>query len=135
MFPFGGTEDFGAEVGPIKDGLIGEHHRGVDYDVPAGTPVRAPGSGIVLLARSLVFSGETVAIGHRDGLVSVLSHLTHVSVREGDVINQGTAVGTSGKTGIGALTPHLCFSVYLHSINIDPEAVMDASLWPAGTLK
>ncbi|MBX7185670.1 MAG: M23 family metallopeptidase [Vicinamibacteria bacterium] len=130
VFPFGGAEDYGMEMGPVKDGLMGEHHRGVDYDVPAGTTVRAPGSGIILLARSLVFSGETVVIGHGRGLVSVLSHLTHVSVREGDVVNIGTAVGTSGKSGIGALTPHLCFSVYLHSLNVDPEALMDASLWP-----
>ena len=131
VFPFGGNEDFGIEMGPVKDGLIGEHHRGVDYDVPIGTAVKAPGSGIVLLARSLIFSGETVVIGHGRGLVSVLSHLTHVSVREGDVVNAGTAIGTSGKTGVGALTPHVCFSVYLHSINVDPEALMDATLWPA----
>lgn len=130
VFPFGGLEDYGMEMGPVKDGLIGEHHRGVDYEVPVGTTVKAPGSGIILLARSLVFSGETVAIGHGRGLVSVLSHLTHVSVREGDVVNVGTAIGTSGRTGIGALTPHLCFSVYLHSLNVDPEALMDASLWP-----
>ena len=131
VFPFGGAEDYGMEMGPVKDGLMGEHHRGVDYDVPAGTTVKAPGSGIILLARSLAFSGETVVIGHGRGLVSVLSHLTHVSVREGDVVSQGTAVGTSGKTGLGALTPHLCFSVYLHSLNVDPEALMDATLWPA----
>lgn len=130
VFPFGGAEDFGMAMGPVKDGLIGEHHRGVDYDVPAGTAVRAPGSGIILLARSLVFSGETVVIGHGGGLVSVLSHLTHVTVREGDVVNQGATVATSGKTGLGALAPHLCFSVYLHSLNVDPEALMDASLWP-----
>ena len=130
-FGFGGYEDFGMEMGPVKDGLIGEHHRGVDYDVPAGSAVKAPGSGIVLLARSLLFSGETVVIGHGRGLVSVLSHLSYVSVREGDVVNQGTTVGTSGKTGLGALTAHLCFSVYLHSLNVDPEAVMDPSLWPA----
>jgi murein DD-endopeptidase MepM/ murein hydrolase activator NlpD len=135
VFPFGGAEDYGMEMGPVKDGLMGEHHRGVDYDVPAGTTVKAPGSGIILLARSLVFSGETVVIGHGRGLVSVLSHLTHVSVREGDVVNIGTAVGTSGKTGIGALTPHLCFSVYLHSLNVDPEALMDASLWPPTAVK
>lgn len=131
VFPFGGIEDYGMEMGPVKDGLMGEHHRGIDYDVPVGTTVKAPGSGIILLARSLIFSGETVVIGHGRGLVSVLSHLTHVSVREGDVVNMGTAVGTSGKTGIGALTPHLCFSVYLHSLNVDPEALMDPGLWPA----
>ena len=130
-FPFGGAEDFGAVMGPVKDGLIGEHHRGVDYEVPAGTVVRAPGNGIVLMARSLVYTGETVVIGHGRGLVSVLGHLSHVSVREGDMVNQGTAIGISGKTGIGAFAPHVCFSVYLHSLNVDPEALMDVSLFPA----
>jgi hypothetical protein len=134
-FPFGGIEDFGAEMGPVKDGLIGEHHRGVDYEVPAGTTVRSPGGGIVLLARSLAFSGETVVIGHGRGLVSVLSHLTHVNVREGDLVSEGAPLGTSGRTGIGALVPHVCFSVYLHSLDVDPEALMDASLWPPPPLK
>jgi murein DD-endopeptidase MepM/ murein hydrolase activator NlpD len=130
-FPFGGHEDFGRVMGPIKDGLMGEQHRGVDYEVPPGTTVTAPGAGVVLLARSLLFSGETVVIGHGRGLVSVLSHLSYVSVREGEVVAQGATLGTSGKTGIGALTPHVCFSVYLHSLNVDPEALMDASLWSA----
>jgi murein DD-endopeptidase MepM/ murein hydrolase activator NlpD len=130
-FPFGGTEDFGMMMGPIKDGLMGEQHRGVDYDVPVGTLVRAPGAGVVLLARSLVFSGETVVIGHGRGLVSVLSHLSHVTIREGDLVSPTTNVGVAGRTGVGALTTHLCFSVYLHSINVDPEAVMDSALWLA----
>ena len=71
-------------------------------------------------------------LGHGRGLVSVLSHLSYVSVREGELVIQGSPVGTSGKTGLGALTPHLCFSVYLHSLNVDPEALMDGSLWVTG---
>jgi len=134
-FPFGGAEDFGMMMGPVKDGLMGEQHRGVDYDVPVGTLVRAPGAGVVLLARSLVFSGETVVIGHGRGLVSVLSHLSHVTIREGDLVSATTNVGVAGKTGIGALTTHLCFSVYLHSINVDPEALMDSTLWLAASAK
>jgi len=134
-FPFGGIENYGMVMGPVKDGLMGEQHRGLDYDVPPGTPVHAPGAGIVLLARSLVFSGETLVIGHGSGLVSVLSHLAHVSAAEGDFVTQGDVVGASGQTGIGALTPHLCFSVYLHSINVDPEALMDASFWPGAPAK
>ena len=129
-FPFGGVEDYGRVMGPVKDGLIGEQHRGVDYEVAPGTAVAAPGAGVVLLARSLIFSGETVVIGHGHGLVSVLSHLSYVNVREGEVVAQGATVGTSGQTGLGALTPHVCFSVYLHSLNVDPEALMDAALWP-----
>ncbi len=131
-FPFGGLEDFGMVMGPQKDGAMGEQHRGVDYAVPVGTEVKAPGLGIVILARSLAFSGETVAINHGNGLVSVLAHLTHVNVAEGEVVTEGAVVGTSGQTGFGALIPHLCFSVYLHSVNVDPEAVMDGSLWPNG---
>jgi len=130
-FPFGGIEEYGMVMGPVKDGLMGEQHRGLDYDVEPGTPVKAPGAGQVILARSLLFSGETVVIGHGNGLMSVLSHLSHVSVSEGDMVAQGDPVGASGQTGLGALTPHLCFSVYLHSINVDPVALMDAAYWPA----
>jgi murein DD-endopeptidase MepM/ murein hydrolase activator NlpD len=119
-------------MGPVKDGLMGEQHRGVDYDVPSGTRVKAPGAGIIILARSLAFSGETVVIGHSNGLVSVLSHLSHVTVAEGDVVAEGASVGASGQTGLGALIPHLCFSSYLHSLNVDPVALMDGRLWPAG---
>ncbi len=129
-FPFGGAENYGMVMGPAKDGLMGEQHRGVDYEVPPGTTVKAPGAGIIILARSLAFSGETVVIGHRNGLVSVLSHMSHVTVAEGDVVAEGAPVGVSGQSGLGALTPHLCFSVYLHSLNVDPVALMDASFWP-----
>jgi murein DD-endopeptidase MepM/ murein hydrolase activator NlpD len=129
-FPFGGAENYGMVMGPVKDGLMGEQHRGVDYEVPPGTTVKAPGAGIIILARSLAFSGETVVIGHSNGLVSVLSHLSHVTVAEGDVVAEGAPVGASGQSGLGALTPHLCFSAYLHSLNVDPVALMDGSFWP-----
>lgn len=129
--PFGGLEDYGMPMGPMKDGLMGEHHRGIDYDVPAGTPVKAPGAGVVVLARSLLYSGETIVISHGRGLVSVVSHLSYVNVAEGDVVAQGAVIGASGRTGLGAQTPHLCFSVYLNSANIDPEAMMDPGLWLA----
>jgi murein DD-endopeptidase MepM/ murein hydrolase activator NlpD len=56
-------------------------------------------------------------------------------VREGDLVSEGAPLGTSGRTGIGALVPHVCFSVYLHSLDVDPEALMDASLWPPPPLK
>jgi len=36
---------------------------------------------------------------------------------------------------VGALAPHVCFSVYLHSLNIDPEAMMDVTLWPVAATK
>jgi hypothetical protein len=130
-FPFGGFEDFGGSVGPSRDGLSGEHHRGQDYPAPPGTLVRTPGAGIVLLARNLAFSGQTLVVAHGAGLVSVLAHLGTLSVREGDLVVDGAAVGTTSPTGLGAqgLPPHLCFSTYLHAINVDPVPLLDPALF------
>lgn len=132
-FPFGGIEDFGSPIGPAKDGLSGEHHRGVDYFVPPGTAVRAPGAGRVVLARSLAFSGGTVAIAHGRGLVSVLSHLGTIDVREGETVLEGSVVAVSAPTGWGAqgLAPHVCFATYLHSLNVDPAALLDPRTFEA----
>lgn len=129
-FPFGGREDFGVPMGPSKDGLVGEQHRGIDYYVAPGTPVSAPGQGVVVLARSLGFSGQTIAISHGQGLVSVLSHLGELRVREGQTVSRSTVIAVSGSSGLGArgLPPHVCFATYLHSLNVNPEAILDTTL-------
>jgi len=101
------------------DGLRGERHRGLDYALPSGTPVRAPGAGRVLLAGPLLLSGGTVAIDHGQGVVSVLQHLSRIDVRPGDDLAAGAAVGLSGDTGLAA-EPMLQWRVYLHEVAVDP---------------
>ena len=85
-----------ADVESRIDGLQGERHRGLDYPVRAGTPVRAPAAGTVLFAGPLTLSGETVVIDHGQGVVSVLQHLSRVDVRVGDVVPAAAVVGLSG---------------------------------------
>lgn len=104
------------------DALQGERHRGLDYGVPVGTAVRSPGAGTVVFAGPLVLSGETVAIDHGQGVVSVLQHLSRVSVRPGDALAAGTEVGRSGSTGL-ASEPMLQWRVYLHAVAVDPLVV------------
>lgn len=101
------------------DGLQGEWHRGLDYGVPVGTAVRSPGAGTIVFAGPLVLSGGTVAIDHGQGVVSVLQHLSLVSVRPGDTIAAGTEVGRSGATGL-ASEPMVEWRVYLHAVAVDP---------------
>jgi hypothetical protein len=104
------------------DALGGERHRGLDYLVPAGTAVRAPGAGTVLFAGLLTLSGETLAIDHGQGVVSVLTHLSRIEVRVGDTVAAGAFVAFSGDTGLTP-EPLLEWRVYLHAVPVDPNAL------------
>ena len=108
------------EVESRMDAIHGEYHRGLDYDVAAGTLVKAPAPGIVLFAGPLTLAGRTVVVDHGQGLVSVFSHLAEASVRAGEWIDAGRIVGTSGDSGIAAV-PHLHWGVYLLGVAIDPR--------------
>ena len=108
-----------ADAESRTDGLQGERHRGLDYAVPAGIAVRSPGAGRVVFAGPLVLCGETVAIDHGQGIVSVLHHLSRVFVKAGDALAAGADVGVSGATGF-APEPMLQWRVYLHAVAVDP---------------
>jgi murein DD-endopeptidase MepM/ murein hydrolase activator NlpD len=104
------------------DALQGERHRGLDYLVTVGTPVRAPAAGTVLFAGSLTLSGETLVIDHGQGVVSVLLHLSRIDVRVGDTLAAGAFVAASGDTGLTP-EPLLEWRVYLHGVPVDPNAL------------
>ncbi len=111
-----------ANVEDHIDALGGDRHRGLDFAVPGGTLVRAPGAGKVLFAGALALSGETVVVDHGQGIISVLQHLSRVDVRAGDAVSAGTPVGSSGQTG-AAPGPLLQWRVYLHAVAVDPTVL------------
>ena len=98
-------------------------HGGADFLSPAGTPIHAPNAGLVVLARDLYFSGNTVVIDHGLGLFSTLAHLSAIDAREGDTVTDGQVVGRVGATGrvTGA---HLHWAVRAGGARIDPLAVL-----------
>ena len=107
-------------VESTMDSVHGEYHRGLDYEVPVGTPVKAPAAGTVLFSGPLALSGRTVVVDHGQGLLSVFAHLAEASVRQGEEIDAGRMLGTSGDSGVAA-APHLHWGVYLHGVAIDPR--------------
>ena len=109
-----------AAVESRMDAIHGEYHRGLDYDVAPGTTVKAPAAGTVLFSGTLALSGRTVVVDHGLGLLSVFSHLAEAGVRQGEWIDAGRTVGTSGESGIAA-APHLHWAVYLLGVAIDPR--------------
>jgi murein DD-endopeptidase MepM/ murein hydrolase activator NlpD len=111
-----------AEVETRIDALQGERHRGIDYAVAVGTPVRAPAAGTVLFAGALALSGQTVVIDHGQGVLSVLQHLSRVDARVGNAVAAAAVVGLTGDTGL-APEPMLQWRVYLHGVAVDPMVI------------
>ncbi|WP_263147144.1 M23 family metallopeptidase [Pseudomonas sp. RIT-PI-AD] len=90
----------------------------IDIAMPEGTPIVAARAGTVVKienqqsGRGNNPSGNFVRILHDDGTMGVYLHLMQgsVSVREGERIEPGIAIGRSGNTG-NSSGPHLHFVV------------------------
>ena len=104
-------------------------HSGADFRAAAGTPVKAPNEGVVVLAADLYFSGNVVIIDHGWGLYSYFAHLAAIDVAEGDRLRQGMVVGKVGATG-RVTGPHLHWTVRLHDARVDPLSLLE--LFPSG---
>ena len=98
-------------------------HGGADFLSPAGTPIHAPNSGRVVVARHLYFSGNTVIVDHGLGLFSMLAHLSAIEVHEGDAVIAGQLLGLVGATG-RVTGPHLHWAVRAGGARIDPLSLL-----------
>jgi murein DD-endopeptidase MepM/ murein hydrolase activator NlpD len=67
--------------------------------------------------------GNWVGILHNDGEISIYAHLSKVSVREGDFIQEKNPIGIEGNTGAAGMR-HLHFSV--HRTKILEESAKDS---------
>jgi murein DD-endopeptidase MepM/ murein hydrolase activator NlpD len=109
----------------ILNGKPRSPHTGIDFPADAGTPIRAPNSGRVVLAADLYYSGNTVILDHGLGLYSFFAHLSRFSVHDGDVVKTGGIVGRVGSTG-RSTGPHLHWTVRLVGTRVDPLSLMAA---------
>jgi murein DD-endopeptidase MepM/ murein hydrolase activator NlpD len=101
-------------------------HAGVDFVGRPGTPIRAANQGVVVLARPLYFTGNTIVVDHGAGLFSVFAHLSEFRARAGEVVEPETVVGLVGSTG-RVTGPHLHWSVRLNGARVDPMSLVAAT--------
>jgi len=73
--------------------------KGVDFEVPMGTPVRAVAAGRVRLAGRFRGYGNLIILDHGDEYFTVSAHLSRIGVSVGDAVRSGQAVGQAGDTG------------------------------------
>jgi len=107
----------------ILNGQPRSPHTGADFDVAAGTPVKAPNRARVVLAGELYYSGNTVILDHGLGLYSYLAHLSRIDVEEGNSVEAGDVVGRVGATG-RVTGPHLHWTVRLAGTRVDPVSLL-----------
>ena len=98
-------------------------HRGVDLDVPSGTPVRAMAEARVRFAGVMSGFGNVVWLDHGGGILSVYAHLSTIQAREGEHVRDGQVIGLSGASG-NATTPHLHFEVWRWGREVDPVPLL-----------
>ncbi len=102
---------FGKRLHPILQ--IVRPHNGIDILVPTGTPVVAPGDGVIQSAGRGGGLGNYVRIKHENaGYVTTYAHLSRIAknVRRGVRVNRGEVIGFSGNTGLSK-APHLHYEV------------------------
>ncbi|MBO4705006.1 MAG: M23 family metallopeptidase [Spirochaetaceae bacterium] len=106
---------------------VSEHY-GIDFGVPTGTPVKACGSGKVVLAENRISTGWSIVIEHLPGLYSLYYHMDSLVAKEGDIVKQGDLIGKSGATGL-ATGPHLHWEIRLRGSAVNPDYFKEIQLF------
>ncbi|QRY79162.1 peptidoglycan DD-metalloendopeptidase family protein [Pseudomonas sp. PDNC002] len=100
-------------------------HSGLDFAVPAGTPIKTPAAGKVILIGNYFFNGNTVFVDHGQGFISMFCHMSKIDVKLGDQLPRGGVVGRVGATG-RATGPHMHWNVSLNDARVDPAIFIGA---------
>ena len=107
----------------ILNGQPRSPHSGADFNSAAGTPIKSPSAGRVVLAGDRYYTGNTVMIDHGLTLFSLFAHLSEIQVKVGDTVAAGEVVGKVGATG-RVTGPHLHWSVRLNGARVDPLSLL-----------
>ncbi|CAN5171285.1 peptidoglycan DD-metalloendopeptidase family protein [soil metagenome] len=123
----GGTSP-GGMIWPVNGPVVspfgprwGRLHAGIDIAVPAGTPIRAPKDGSIVLVQSDAESGgygNYTCIDHGGGLSTCHAHQSSFAITSGSV-KQGDVIGYVGCTG-HCYGDHLHFETRVNGTPVDP---------------
>lgn len=120
VYPISGgrmSSTFGKRKAPKKGAST--YHKGIDWAVPTGTPIRAACGGVVTRAGWGSGYGYCVYIRHPDGKETRYGHCSKVLVKSGQSVKQGEKIALSGNTGVST-GPHLHFEILVGGSQVNP---------------
>ncbi len=94
-------------------------HRGLDFSVRLGTPVRVTGDGVVLAVQQQRGFGRVIKVDHGNGVVTVYAHLSEQLVTKGTQVKRGDIIAKSGNTGRSS-APHLHYEIRIGGRPVNP---------------
>jgi murein DD-endopeptidase MepM/ murein hydrolase activator NlpD len=101
---------------PFSEGWHKACH-GIEIAAAEGASVRASRSGKILFAQQFPGYGRLILIDHGDGYASVYAYLRKMLVKEGNRVDQGQTIATTGSKGS---TPLLFFQIRKQGRKVDP---------------
>ncbi|HEY9841146.1 MAG TPA: peptidoglycan DD-metalloendopeptidase family protein [Candidatus Obscuribacterales bacterium] len=113
------TSPFGYRIHPIFG--TRRMHTGQDFGVPAGTPIRAADSGVVIEAGWIGGYGKAIMIDHGRGIVTLYGHTSAFYVQAGQRVQKGQVIAAVGSTG-NSTGPHLHLEVRINGSPVNPLA-------------
>jgi murein DD-endopeptidase MepM/ murein hydrolase activator NlpD len=115
------NSEFGLRRSPWNGAT--EQHDGIDIGSPAGTPVKSPAAGTVVVTSSTGDFGKHVILDHGNGVRSLYGHLREVDVKAGQRVEKGQVVGRVGSTG-HSTGPHLHYELLVDGRPVDPRGFL-----------
>ncbi len=114
----GVASGFGQRLHPI----LGYYrmHTGLDIGGAHGQAIWAAREGIVSRVGWNGGYGNTVVIGHGDGVTTLYAHMSGFAVGTGEYVGAGQLIGYVGSTGLST-GPHLHFEVRINGSPVDPR--------------
>ena len=96
------------------------NHRGIDIGgVFYSSTVYAAKAGTVIISSSNNVRGQYIVVSHGSGNTTTYQHLSKRSVKVGQTVKQGQAIGVTGSSGVGS-GPHLHFEITENGRLVDP---------------
>lgn len=111
------------EFGPRPPGPWSSFHKGIDLNMPEGTPIHATADGIVTYSGLQSNYGELVVLQHAREFATAYAHLRRRHVKRGDLLGKGECLGECGCTG-NATGPHLHYEVRQNGAPVNPRGYL-----------
>ncbi|HLP18532.1 MAG TPA: peptidoglycan DD-metalloendopeptidase family protein [Bacteroidota bacterium] len=108
---------FGEQIHPVLKTIT--QNTGIDIAVANGTSIKSVADGEVALIHWLPSFGNLVIINHNDGYRTVYTHLSDISVNQGQTVKAGDEIAKSGDSVSGSL---LHFEIWKDKTKQNPES-------------